>query len=96
MDLDLIVKSRKARTREFIGHEEERRGSLDIEPGAWDYQVYTQFPKETKNKLPVQNKPFLGGLCCHIEAETTGPNSLGPTTQASRKHHGSPQEEHIT
>lgn len=47
MDLDLIVKSRKARTREFIGHEEERRGSLDIEPGAWDYQVYTQFPKET-------------------------------------------------
>lgn len=47
MDLDLIVKSRKARMREFIGHEEERRGSLDREPGAWDHQIHIQFPKET-------------------------------------------------
>ena len=46
MDIDLMVKSRKARMREFIGHEVERRGSLDIEPGAWDHQVYIKFPKE--------------------------------------------------
>lgn len=53
MDPDLIVKSRKAKMREFIAHEEERRGSLDIEPGVWDHQVHTQFPQEASNNLPA-------------------------------------------
>lgn len=72
MDLDLIVKSRKARMREFIGHEEERRGSLDREPGAGIIKYTSSFPKKLRISFQSRTSHFLGGFAATLRQRPQG------------------------
>lgn len=49
--------------RQIIGHEKLGRDSLDIDPGVWDHQEFTSFPKSTSNNPSVHGtKHFLRAL----------------------------------
>lgn len=44
-DLGMVMRFREMRMRQIIGHEKVGKDSLDIDPGVWDHQEFTLFPK---------------------------------------------------
>lgn len=44
-NIGMVMRFREMKMRQIIEHEKVRKDTLDIDPGVWDHQEFTSFPK---------------------------------------------------